>query len=439
MLTERFRATLQEYHRKKWFPEKYPDPFGEFIDYISEGMVADLVVAWKRDQKGSYLDVARYLLQLLSEIQFQEPLADYRRALSQTLHAGAHAESSFFALRNLNEEDSLLLWRDLQQWSGRWEMALRTWTSAILNFEKAHSDFYKEYGVRLRLPHLEETQLRSTRELFAWQFQNRSPAVNYREFLRYLALEKWRTVADWGDLPALAKSIQESTGSVSLELIQGENPAARFLFPVLPPERVVLEYGNSNGPADAMLFLIELGKGIYYASINPQLRVEERVCGDPSLPWFWGFLYASLLADPEGVKVFVGSKAESMVDDTRFLLECWYRHEAFLTIYRDRALNNSSHVEDLFSGLWELAYPMAPPAFLALLELSRSNESVFRWHAMMRAFQVIKYLRLKYGRSWFQDGKWIRRARDYRWEGFRITTEDIVADLQIDEPAAYPF
>ncbi len=440
MLTPKFRDLFEQYHRKKWFPEKYPEPFGEFIDYVSEGMVSDLMAAWEQEKRSAYLDVARSLMQLLPAFQFREIWNDYRKSFSENLSGAVLPEFAFFFIRNSSDERSREIWNEFQDWNEKWEPVLSDWAHSLIEFEAAHSSFQTIYAERLQIETPKENQLQGTRDLFAWQFQSKTHAKDYRELLRYFRLESWRAVADWNDLPALAKSIANICGIDKLPVLQqGEIPAIQFLFPIAPPARVVLEHGSAYGPVDAMRFLLEFGKGCFYAGINPELPVEERICGDPSLPWFWGYLFASLLADAAGAKTFLGLKAEGMAEDTSYVLECWYRHEVALSIYQNRARADWKNVQDHYRSSWELAYPLEPPRFLAAYELCHSTESVFRSNALLRSQNVRKHLQSRYGFDWFRSRKWMDRVRDYCWEGFRITTADILRDLQIEKTTEYPF
>ena len=439
MITPRFRAALETYHRKKWFPQEYPDPFGEFIDYISEGMISDLMAAWEREKRGAFLDVAHYILRILPEIQYRELFSDYIKAMSRRVQGDVLPEFNFYWIRNLNEGESQQIWNSLQKWNNQWESALSDWISALLQFKTEHSEILSAYSERLGLSIAEEEQLRSSREWFAWQFQNKTNANDYFELQRYFKLDRWKNAADWKDLPALGKSVREICSFPTFpSLKNAENPAMQLVFPILPPRRVTINYGVATGPYDAVRFLLELGKGVFYASMNPDLAAEERICGDPSLPWFWGYLYASLLADPEGVKVFLAS-AESIREEMAFILQCWYRQELFLSLYHQHSATDWKNVQDHYANAWEITYPLPTPAFLSLFDLSRSGDSIFRWNALMRSQQVLRHLQLKYGRKWFSNRKWIQRARDYWWEGFRFTMQDILSDLQIQEPAKYPF
>ena len=434
MLTPKFRDLFEEYHRKKWFPEKYPDPFGEFIDYISEGMVSDLITAWEQEKRATYLDVARLILQLLPEFQFREIWKDYHKSLSEKLSGDILPEFAFFSIRNSPEEKSRELWTEFQKWNDKWESALSDWAHSMVEFESAHSDFHKLYTQRLQLQYPAENHLQGTRDLFAWQFRTKTDAKDYWELFRYFQFDQCNSCAYLKDIPSLAKSISDICGISKIPVLERADVAAiQFLFPIQPPARLVLEYGAATGPVDAMRFVLEFGKGCFYAGMNPELPVEERICGDPSLPWFWGYLFASLLADPAGTKTFLGLKAEGLAENTNFILQCWYRHEVALAVYRNSAKTDWKNVQNHFADLWELAYPLEPPLFLGAYELCHSTESIFRCTAFRHVQNVRKHLQSKYGHEWFRNRKWIDRSRDYWWEGYRLTTVDILRDLQIED------
>jgi hypothetical protein len=439
MITTKFRSLLEEYHRKKWFPDLYPDPFGEFIDSVSKSIIQDLVEASTRENTGSYLHIAYYVAQLLPEIQFREIHSDYRKAVLDPFTKNVSPDSIFYAIRNSSEEQAGELWRALPEWSEKWENALLEWARTTLNLEFQFKEMRTAYSESLRLPVAHEAELRNSRDLFAWELQNRTKATNYKELLRFFQLEHWRNVADWNALPAFARSVAETCSiRLSPNLKAAENSAVQFLYPILPPERVLLEHGTAKGPYDAMRFLIELGKGFFYQGMNPENPAEERICGDPSVPWLWGYLFASLLVDPEGIKSFIGLNAENMQQDTRLVLQSWYRRELMLALFRSRA-SDFNQVQDQYASLWELAYPLQPPLFLCLYELCLSAESDFRRVALLRSQNLIQHLRSKYGRRWFADMKWTKRAQEYWWEGFRMTTAEILADQQVPESAEYPF
>jgi hypothetical protein len=275
-----------------------------------------------------------------------------------------------------------------------------------------------------------ENHLRGTRELFGWQMQQQAHAKNYLEMLRHFNFPRWKNVADWADIPSLARSVVETCGiAKSPKLQPSEEPAAQIVFPILPPSRVTVEYGRSFGPADALRFLIELGKAFFYEGMNPDLKAEERICGDPSLPWFWGHVFGSLLAEAAGIKHFIGLQAEGLDSDSALISESWSRHEMALALYRYDAMQDLKNIQDHFAGRWELAFGYEPPRFLYLFDLSRSTESFFKAIAATRAKEAIQIFRTKYGTKWFTSVQWSKRVRDYWWEGFRLTLEDLVKDF----------
>jgi hypothetical protein len=434
MLTQKFRDLLEEFHRKKWFPEKYPDPYGEFIDYISEGMVSDLYEAWQKEKRGAYLDVARYILQLLVQIRYRELWKDYKKSLTEKLSGTILPESISFYVRTSPDQEAAELWKKFQSWTSRWEAVHAEWAQALIEFEIAHSKVSEADQQRLSIGAIPDNHLRATRELFAWKMQTKTKAKNYLELQRYFQLTEWRTVTDWSDLSGLAKAVVETCGNLKLPVLQeAQNPAAQFLFPIRPPVRVILEHGNSHSPFDAIRFLQELGKALFFKGMNPSLNSEERLCGDPSLVWFWGYLFGSLLSDSNGIKHFVGLRAEGMEQHTQFVSECLYRHECCLTLYRSGAGTEWKNLEDQYASRWEEAYPLETPRFLYLFELIHSTDSIYRASALRRSQHLVKHLQTKYGKKWFASPRWIRRVREYWWEGFRMTTKDVLGDLGVED------
>jgi hypothetical protein len=436
MLTEKFRKALEEYHRKKWFPDAYPDPFGEFIDYISEGMISDLMNSWKQNKTGSQLDSAYYIIRILPQIEHRELLKDYRAAFSKHVSSlKILPEFAPYYARTLNEEQSRDFWDDFRNWNEQWETVLSDWNSALLSSQNQHAGFFNLFDERLGFASVPEfnaieNHLRDTRELFAWQMQQQIRATNYREMLRQFDFPRWKSVADWSDLPSLAKSVAEACGFIRIPTPQSsEEPAAQFVFSVAPPTRVILQYGRASGPLDALRFLAEYGKGLFYKGINPDLKSEERICGDPSLPYFWGHVLTSLLTETAGIKHFIGLQAQGLESDTSIIMETENRHEAALALYRNDAMNNRKNIQNHYLARWDLAFGFEPPRFLYLFDLSRSMESFYKAFAANRAKEAVQVFRTKYGSKWFTSTQWSKRVRDYWWEGFRLTTKQVLRDI----------
>ena len=434
MITQKLRELLEDFHRKKWFIEKYPDPYGEFIDSVTDEMIRSLVSAFEKDKRGSNLDVAYYIFRLLPEIQFRDHHRDYQNAFAKPFHENVLPEFGLYWVRNAEEERSLILWNEFEKWNQKWSHVLHEKARSVLATEKKHEAFLQIYGEQLRVLQSDESELRGTRDFFEWELNAKTKARSYYQLLRYFDLQRWKSSAPWIALPRLAKSIEETCGLPhSVPFQQSINDAIQNLFPVAPPQRVSLEYGRATGPYDALRFLVELGKGHFYAGMNAQNQAEERLCGDPALPWFWGYLFASLIIEPEGVRTFIGPNAESLAEDTQLILQFWSRQEQMLSLYRNRVGSDLSNAQDHFAALWELAFPLEPPLFLSLYDLCRSDESLYRFHALRSSQKLIKHLRDRHGYRWFANRKWTQRMREYWWEGFRLSTKDVLADQQTDQ------
>src|SRR5262245_54655274 len=87
-----------DYHRKKWFPDKYPDPMGELVDYINEAAIRDLF----QKQNPGMLQIAFELVSLLPKHKFPDLHRDFTQAYQESLTpAGCRPEFCYFYLRRL--------------------------------------------------------------------------------------------------------------------------------------------------------------------------------------------------------------------------------------------------------------------------------------------------------------------------------------------------
>ncbi len=444
MAAEQFRTLLAEYHRKKWFPEKYPDPFGEFIDYISDDMISGIHESWKKDQLRNSLHTAYTIYRILPEVRFADLLAEYRVSMRELLDENVLPEFALYHLRTRAEDPGDGLWDKLRRWSEKWESVQASWWHAAGNCESQHADLLDAYSGSLGFdrktqPAILEEKLRATKEFFSWQWKQLNAGNSFQDLLRYFRLDSLSTSADWNDLPALAKGVMELCHiRKSPRLLKSENPAVQFLYVIEPPHRLVLEHGRGS-PFDSLRFLVELGKGFFYAGHNPALPAEERLCGDPSLPWFWGYLYSRLLVEPAGIRSLIGASAEVFANHTDFTFHVSYRHDVMLGLYNCGLPGQWKNAQDYFVTLWENAVPVPAPQHLYLYELSHSTESFFRARAQHCARLAARALRSRYGWNWFASPKWAGRARDYWWEGFRLTLSDVLSDLQIAPTDEYAF
>ena len=90
-VTPQFRAAMQQYHERKWFPERYPDPFDEFIDFINEEFI-----------QNAEPFIARYVADILPARLHPDLRAAYQRAFEKTFTSHCiHPEFVFYYFRTL--------------------------------------------------------------------------------------------------------------------------------------------------------------------------------------------------------------------------------------------------------------------------------------------------------------------------------------------------
>lgn len=426
MLNDKFRLSLEEFHVRRWFPDVYPDPAGEFIDSLTDETVSQ------------YLEghpyIAYYLHRIIPAVLYRNQWWNYRNAVSQPVGETKKPPAwAGYYIRSLPGSESDQHWRALQGWCTEWQTLLREWLEVQISYERRWEKLQLEVPPR-------EAMLTESLDFFRWHLSRHTDAVSLPGLLRSFRLDAWDEIADWTDLPSLGKSFTETCRFQKLpKRKKAPEEAVQFVFPILPPRRVQLQYGKTAGAVDALRFAMELGKGVFYAGMNPDMRVESRICGDPALPWFWGHLYANTLTTRAGLSRLVNQRAEDLADTLRFVLQFWFRNEAMLSVYRANTEPALKTARDLYVHLWEQSFPLECPSFLFLYDLDRSFEAVFRYRAFLCAIAAEEKLRLLYGTDWFASSAFARRARDYWWEGFQLKLADVINDLGVSIPTHYPF
>ncbi len=437
MLTTKFRALLEEHHRKKWFPQKYPDVYGGFIDYISEGMIQDLLDDWKKKSNPDSLFVAHYIFEIFPSIQFHDLFVENRNAYSEHLASEKVMPAYlFYYLRSLSEEQSRELWLNCKEWSGKWKTPMYDWLDAEIRWQKKFEELESLHDQVIGFQREEELRslersLQVSKEFFDWMLKKSTNASALPEILQHFRLKAADEIADWNDFPGVARSILSSGGiKRAPHLRKSENEEGmQLLFPVDPPRRLVLEFGKAAGVWDAVRFTFELGKAAFYAGMNPALSIESRICGDPSLPLFWGYLYSRILTRPAGLGRLIGYQAEQLAENVSLFFQFWIRYDAVLAVYRARTGTDLKTSKDLYVACFEKAFLIEPPDFLYLYDLERSNESLLRVIACRSALAAEERLRSLYGSHWFESEKCMARIREYWRHGFQSTLKEILEDL----------
>lgn len=446
MNLETLRTALEKYHRKKWFPQTEPDPLDEWADYATEETISDLVATWERSRERSLMSIAYYIDSTIPLIKHKTLVADYRKAYSDPLgDSKILPQFAFYFLRSEPPDRAREVWSSWRNWSNRWEKVLADWLNVSLQHAKRWEDlrmkFLEALGTDTGLFEDKlENYLQESRELFLWQLQRETFAQTLPELLQHFRLWQSDSAADWNDFPALAKNVSH-TGSVpNVPALHKstQNEALQFLFPIFPPKKVILEYGVAAGPVDAMRFLFEFTKGWFYSGMNENLAIENRIAGDPALPFFWGYLYSCALSTKAGLNRYVNPGAEDVASPLRLWMHFWYRYDAALAIYRARMEKSSfSETQERYVAAFKSAFSIEVPDFLSLYDLERAENAFFRVYANSMALAVEERLRSAYGNQWFTSETCTRKFRDYWREGYRLSLKDVLDDLDVPAKINY--
>lgn len=446
MNLEALRTALEKYHRRKWFPHIEPDPLEEWADYATEATIAELVASSERTLKPSLLSIAYYIYSTMSLLKHKTLLAEHRKAYSDPLgDSRILPQFAFYYLRSEPADIARDVWSSWREWSKRWEKVLGDWLNMSLEHAKRWKDlrlkFLQALGTDTE-PFVDklESQLRASQDLFSWQLQRETFAQSLPELLQHFRLSQWDSAADWNDFPTFSRTVSQ-TGSVSsVPALQKttQNDALQFLFPIFPPEKVILEYSVAAGPVDVMRFLFEFTKGWFFTGMNQNLAIEDRIAGDPALPYFWGYLYSGAVSSKAGLKRYVNPSAEGLADPLRLWMQFWYRYDAVLAIYRARMENSPfSEIQERYVTAFQSAFSMEVPDFLYLYDLDRAENAFFRVYANSMALAAEERLRSLYGQQWFASEACSRKFRDYWREGYRLSLKDVMDDL--DVPAEFNY
>jgi hypothetical protein len=238
-------------------------------------------------------------------------------------------------------------------------------------------------------------------------------------------------LADWNDFPALSKSIATTCGIKKIPALrknESEN-AIQQLYPIDPPHKLILEFGKASGIFDAVRFAFEFGKGVFYAGMNPALDAEHRVCGDPSLPLFWGYLFAGMFSKQTGLQQFVNLQSVQASPELLLFTQFWIRYDAVLACYKNQIDPELKGSRDLYVSLFRNAFSLIAPDLLHLYDLERSEDSLFRVVAYRAALAAEERFRTLYGNSWFTSPKCSARIREYWRHGFQTNLRQVLDDI----------
>ena len=416
MITDQFRIQLEEFHERRFFPQKYPDPYQEFIDFINQETVDSLIEESEA--------VAYYIYSIIPVIKFRDQFNSYSRAI-QDKHPG------FFDVRNA--EDSQDVWQKLKDWTTEWNSVLQDWLQEFIAHERKWKNLMSP-------THNLEQMLRETVDLFSWKLSQRTQAKNLPVLLNHFRLKAAAPLADWNDFPALARSYSELCRIYSTSnLRKSEDPSVMQCFPIRPPDQIQLQYGSAAGPLDVIRFAAELAQSWFYSGMNPELPVENRICGDPQLPLFWGYLYSLPFSTTVGLGKIVHQRTEIFASELRLAIEFFLRYDALLALFRSRVDPSLKEAEDLYVYYFQTALPLQAPSFLYLYDLDRSTNAIFRMLALRGALAVEEKLLTQFGRDWFSSSRLVALFKDYWREGFRLSLEDVLRDLDVSIPDSLLF
>jgi len=432
MITHKFRSLLEEYQARRWFPQQYPDPFGELIDWITEERIREFQSEQERTKKRELLDVAAYLVRLIPAVRHPDSFKEFKKALSQSLlNKDVHPDSTFYYLRSLPEQQANLLWQSLRKWAIQWRSILEDWISKEISVERSFEKLGNLHWDRTAEVAMIQSDLKSSRELFDWERKQYTNAKSLPEILQFLNLSRWNSLADWHDLPSFARNVIETCKSRRKPKLRKSewNRAVQYAVPIRPPKLVRVDFGEAAGPIDVMRFLFELGQSFFYAGMDPDLEIESRICGDPALPLFWGFTFSELLVDRSGLSKLIGHQAEDLDGTIEFASKFRRRYDAALAIFRDRVDSQLKDAKDLYVDSFETAFSFEAPHFLYLFDLNRASDALHRAVAQRKAIIATERFRELYGREWFTSERFARRIQEYWWQGFHLTLHDILRDL----------
>lgn len=235
-----------EFHRKKWFPDKYPDPLAELADYLNESAIRDLVQRSKTEKKRGLLQIAFELTKLLPSRKFSDLYRDYIQAYRQSLlPPNCRPEFCYFHLRRLPNEQRSELRSNLKDWANRNQSKMFDWHHARISVEKTFADLRKELANVYGFDEEREIQkianwLTSTRENFELRF---SSTKSFPEAIASFRMSEWDETFNWNDFAALARSFlnnclfrkQPSLAKSSVD------DAVQFCYAISPPEKVIVE------------------------------------------------------------------------------------------------------------------------------------------------------------------------------------------------------
>lgn len=424
-----------EHLRRKWFPQKYQDFYGAFIDDIN----GDTLDALKSQSGPAAAALALAIIDLLPHVQHQELATEAEREYLRTFDSDVRPAAAFYALRASAVENRMQMWNSWKQWAESSRTPLYDWLNQRLatrsQFAEVKTCALTTFGIDSSKACNEiENALRATRDLFDFHLRRYSKAKQLPDVLGSFRLQEFDSLADWTDFPSLAKSWSLTCHIPSLPTLKvsPETPEIQQVFPIDPPERVVQRYGIAAGPVDSARFIQQLGIATFYCDMNPQLTSQERTAGDPQLPSLWSHLYGNALRDPEALTRFLRYGMEDLAPRLELIRHFWLRYDCILALYQERLASDLKQAQDLYVSCWDIGFQIEPPHFLYLQDLERANDALLRVLASRAASGIEDRLKSLYGNEWFASTRSGQRLREYRREGYRYTMMDILHDLNAE-------
>jgi hypothetical protein len=207
------------------------------------------------------------------------------------------------------------------------------------------------------------------------------------------------------------------------------------------PDEVILVVRPSGGPDDYAAYLHELGHALHFANTDPDLPVEHRRLGDPSVTEAYAFLLDGLLRERGWLKRFVGVAQPRDVLRFTALHKLWFlrryaaklEYELFL-----HAEGVGARTRDAYRDILSDATLVAWPPELYLFDVDPFFYAALYLRAWIFEAQLRDLLRERFDEEWYRNDRTGPFLLALWRQGQRHTVEELAAELGLGAPSIDP-
>ncbi|MBI5166886.1 MAG: hypothetical protein HY998_03980 [candidate division NC10 bacterium] len=234
----------------------------------------------------------------------------------------------------------------------------------------------------------------------------------------------------------------EAGGRLSWDLEPRETKAARaFAASIRVPERIILVVRPGGGYDDYLAFFHELGHGLHYGYTDPDLPLEFRRLGDPSVAEVHAFTLEGLVRERGWLRYFLD------FPDSKDFLRLAYLHKLYLVrryaakLHYELILHDGGSLEEkrgVYREVLTRATMAEYPEELYLYDVDPYFYTGRYLRAWLFEAQLKRYLYEHFDEEWFRNDRTGPFLKGLWRDGQRYTLEELASNLGLEELSIDP-